>query len=153
MPPRVPKAYWRDSSGREADRQEIAGWLENDPDVRRAREFGVWSNLNDRVVANSPYFEAAEHSAQLDGQRLRALERKFKDGELNVLSCSTTMEMGVDIGGLSAVIMNNTPPSFCNGPGGLGGAARARLLRSHSAQARRTVSRCSTIRFGHFHQR
>ena len=114
VPPRVPKAYWRDSSGREADREEIAGWLENDPDVRKAREFGVWSNLNDRVVANSPYFEAAEHSAQLDGQRLRALERRFKNGELNVLSCSTTMEMGVDIGGLSAVIMNNTPPSSTN---------------------------------------
>lgn len=114
VPPRVPKAYWRDSTGRGADREEIAGWLESDADVRKARKLGVWSNLNDRVVANTPYFEAAEHSAQLDGQRLRALERRFKDGELNVLSCSTTMEMGVDIGGLSAVVMNNTPPSSTN---------------------------------------
>ena len=31
-----------------------------------------------------------------------------------MLSCSTTMEMGVDIGGLSAVVMNNTPPSSTN---------------------------------------
>ena len=114
VPPRVPMAYWRDSTGREADQQDIAGWLGNDADVRKARELGVWSNLNDRVVANTPYFEAAEHSAQLDGRRLRALERRFKDGELNVLSCSTTMEMGVDIGGLSAVVMNNTPPSSTN---------------------------------------
>ena len=113
-PPRVPKAYWRDPSGREAHREEIIDWLETDSNVRRARELGVWSNLNDRIVANTPYFEAAEHSAQLDGQRLRALERRFKDGELNVLSCSTTMEMGVDIGGLSAVVMNNTPPSSTN---------------------------------------
>ena len=111
-PPRVPEAYWRDSSGREASREEVVEWLEADPNVRKARELGVWSNLNDRVATNTPYFEAAEHSAQLDGQRLRTLEQRFKDGELNVLSCSTTMEMGVDIGGLSAVIMNNAPPSF-----------------------------------------
>ena len=113
-PPRVPNAYWRDSSGREADRKEVADWLETDPKVCTAREFGVWSNLNDRIVANTPYFEAAEHSAQLDGGRLRALEGRFKAGELNVLSCSTTMEMGVDIGGLSAVIMNNAPPGSAN---------------------------------------
>ena len=111
-PPRLPKAYWRDSLGREADREEVVEWLEADPNVRKARELGVWSNLNDRVATNTPYFEAAEHSAQLDGQRLRALEQRFKAGELNVLSCSTTMEMGVDIGGLSAVLMNNAPPSF-----------------------------------------
>ena len=113
-PPRVPSAYWRDSSGSEADREEITHWLESDPKVQEARTLGVWNNLNDRIVANAPYFEAAEHSAQLDGERLRALEGRFKNGELNVLSCSTTMEMGVDIGGLSAVVMNNAPPSSAN---------------------------------------
>ena len=113
-PPRVPKPYWRDSSGRQADREEIAEWLETDPQVQQVRELGVWSNLNDRIVANMQYFEAAEHSAQLDGDRLRRLEERFKEGDLNVLSCSTTMEMGVDIGGLSAVIMNNAPPNSTN---------------------------------------
>ena len=113
-PPRVPKPYWRDSSGGTASREEVTHWLESNPDVKAARELGVWSNLNDRTAANTPYFEAAEHSAQIDGARLRELEQRFKKGELNVLSCSTTMEMGVDIGGLSAVIMNNTPPSSAN---------------------------------------
>ena len=113
-PPRVPSAYWRDSSGSEANREEITHWLESDPKVQEARALGVWTNLNDRIVANAPYFEAAEHSAQLDGERLRALEGRFKNGELNVLICSTTMEMGVDIGGLSAVVMNNAPPSSAN---------------------------------------
>ena len=113
-PPRVPNPYWRDTSGAPMSREKVTHWLESDPDVRVARELGVWSNLNDRTAANTPYFEAAEHSAQIDGARLRELEQRFKDGELNVLSCSTTMEMGVDIGGLSAVIMNNTPPSSAN---------------------------------------
>ncbi len=113
-PPRVPSAYWRDASGQETDREEIINWLESDPKVQEARKLGVWTNLNDRIVANAPYFEAAEHSAQLDGGRLRELEKRFKNGKLNVLSCSTTMEMGVDIGGLSAVIMNNAPPSSAN---------------------------------------
>ncbi len=113
-PPRVPSAYWRNASGQEADREEIRGWLESDPKVQEARKLGAWTNLNDRIVANAPYFEAAEHSAQLDGGRLRELEKRFKSGNLNVLSCSTTMEMGVDIGGLSAVIMNNAPPSSAN---------------------------------------
>ena len=113
-PPRVPKPYWRDESGRISDRDEITVWLETDKEVKKARKLGVWSNLNDRAAANTPYFEAAEHSAQIDGGRLRDLETRFKNGKLNVLSCSTTMEMGVDIGGLSAVIMNNTPPSSAN---------------------------------------
>ncbi len=114
VPPRVPKAYWRDERGRVADRREVQAWLEGDPDVVAARSLGVWSNLNDRVVANAPYFEVAEHSAQIDGPRLRELEARFKEGKLNVLSCSTTMEMGVDIGGLAAVVMNNAPPSSAN---------------------------------------
>ena len=113
-PPRVSKAYWHDGNGRIADREEVNAWLENDPAVVEARALGVWSNLNDRVVANAPYFEVAEHSAQLDSPRLRQLEARFKAGMLNVLSCSTTMEMGVDIGGLSAVVMNNAPPSSAN---------------------------------------
>ena len=113
-PPRVPKAYWHDSTGRMAEREEVDAWLEHDDDVVAARSLGVWSNLNDRVVAGAPYYTVAEHSAQLDGPRLRQLEERFKNGNLNVLSCSTTMEMGVDIGGLSAVVMNNAPPSSAN---------------------------------------
>ena len=112
--PRVPLAYWRNAAGQQVDREKVIGWLQSAPEVQHARELGVWSNLNDRVAGYAPYFETAEHSAQLDGTRLRDLERRFKTGELNVLSCSTTMEMGVDIGGLSAVIMNNTPPSSAN---------------------------------------
>lgn len=112
--PRLPKAYWKDASGALADQEEVENWLEGEPNLRKARTLGIWSDLNDRIASYAPYFEAAEHSAQLDGGRLRELESRFKTGEVNVLSCSTTMEMGVDIGGLSAVVMNNAPPSPAN---------------------------------------
>ncbi|MFO4987074.1 helicase-related protein, partial [Salmonella enterica subsp. enterica serovar 1,4,[5],12:i:-] len=31
-----------------------------------------------------------------------------------ILNCSTTMEMGVDIGSVSSVMMTNVPPSIAN---------------------------------------
>ena len=61
-----------------------------------------------------PIYLTKEHSAQIEPEKLRESERKFENGELNVLSCSTTMEMGVDIGGISAVMMNNVPPKPAN---------------------------------------
>ncbi|MDD5273950.1 MAG: DUF1998 domain-containing protein [Methylovulum sp.] len=55
-----------------------------------------------------------EHSAQLSGSELTKRETAFKNGQINLLSCSTTMEMGVDIGGLTSVAMNNVPPHPAN---------------------------------------
>ena len=110
--PRLPHPFWRDEHGGSiADATE---WLNSDPEVGNARARGVWSNLNDRAVAMSPYFAVGEHSAQISGQRLRQQEGLFKTGAMNVLSCSTTMEMGIDIGGLAAVMMSNPPPHAAN---------------------------------------
>ena len=39
---------------------------------------------------------------------------RSKEGRLNALSCSTTFEMGVDIGDLNTVLMRNVPPSSAN---------------------------------------
>ncbi|MBR2226182.1 MAG: DEAD/DEAH box helicase [Bacteroidales bacterium] len=55
-----------------------------------------------------------EHSAQLDEQDLGRIEESFKKNEINVLSCTPTMEVGVDIGGLSSVILGNLPPEKAN---------------------------------------
>jgi len=60
--------------------------------------------------------EAHEHSAQLDGETRRKVETRFKspDDPLNVLVCTPTMELGIDIGDLSAIYMRNVPPSPSN---------------------------------------
>ncbi|MDP5131188.1 MAG: helicase-related protein [Paraglaciecola sp.] len=60
------------------------------------------------------YYRTAEHSAQQSAATLQLYEDMFKKGDINVLNCSTTMEMGVDIGGISAVVMNNVPPHPAN---------------------------------------
>lgn len=57
---------------------------------------------------------ANEHTAQITNERRVELERDFKaaaaEAPLNVLACSPTMEMGIDVGGLDAVVLRNVPP-------------------------------------------
>lgn len=55
-----------------------------------------------------------EHTAQLSSMDLYDLENRFRKGEVNILSCSTTMELGIDIGELSTVLMGNLPPESAN---------------------------------------
>ena len=74
----------------------------------------VWGDLNDRAATFAPFIRAEEHSAQQPPHRLRAFEDEFKRGEINLLACSTTMEMGVDIGSVEAVLNTNVPPSIAN---------------------------------------
>ncbi|MDF2843442.1 MAG: hypothetical protein K0R00_1868 [Herbinix sp.] len=57
---------------------------------------------------------ASEHTAQLTSEYASRLQNKFDNGEVNVLSCSTTFEMGVDVGQLEAVFMRNVPPETAN---------------------------------------
>ena len=57
-----------------------------------------------------------EHSAQVPQDDREVLERAFKgDSELvNTLVCTPTLELGVDIGSLDAVLMRNVPPLPAN---------------------------------------
>lgn len=55
-----------------------------------------------------------EHTAQISPEKASEYQEKFVNGEINVLSCSTTFEMGVDVGGLEAVFLRNVPPETSN---------------------------------------
>lgn len=112
--PASPHPYWREPDGRRWSASEIRSWLETDDRVQGARSAGVWSNLSDRILGAGSYYTVDEHSAQIDSRTLRRREEQFKSGDLNVLSCSTTMEMGVDIGGLTGVLLSNVPPNPAN---------------------------------------
>jgi len=57
---------------------------------------------------------SAEHTAQVDYEDRIERERRFGDGDLPILYCSPTMELGVDIKDLNAVNMRNAPPTPAN---------------------------------------
>lgn len=92
----------------------VEAWLAGDEIIAALRARRHWGDLHDRIALGSPYVRAAEHSAQQPPARLRRYEEAFKDGRINILNCSTTMEMGVDIGSVSTVMMTNVPPSIAN---------------------------------------
>ncbi len=55
-----------------------------------------------------------EHTAQLNPRKASEYQQQFVKGDINVLSCSTTFEMGVDVGSLEAVFLRNVPPETAN---------------------------------------
>jgi DEAD/DEAH box helicase domain-containing protein len=80
---------------------ELEGWKERHA-IRRVLKdapLGLWS---------------LEHTAQIDVDDLEKEECAFRDGRRNLLASSTTMEMGVDIGGLTLVVLTNVPPGPAN---------------------------------------
>lgn len=82
--------------------------------LSKLMDTGLYSDIHERIYLKRPIFLAAEHSAQQSNEDLDRFEKDFNAGRLNILSCSTTMEMGVDIGGISEVVMNNVPPKSSN---------------------------------------
>ncbi len=89
-------------------------WCDGDPSVANLRKMGVWTDLHDRVVTYAPFLRAQEHSAQILRPVLSHYEDQFKAGNINLLNCSTTMEMGVDIPNVQMVVNANVPPSISN---------------------------------------
>ncbi len=69
-----------------------------------------------RPFSETVQLHAEEHSGQVDGETRKVLETRFKDPNdtLNVIVCTPTMELGIDIGILSAVYLRNVPPSPSN---------------------------------------
>lgn len=104
--------------------------------VFRARK-GYYRASSERALASPPETPmsiiAAEHTAQLNAAQSSDVFSKAEEHELlfqdvdlgsrpgeppraaiDVLSCTTTMEVGIDIGSLSGVALRNMPPSRAN---------------------------------------
>lgn len=59
-------------------------------------------------------FMAHEHTAQVAPEDREERERNFRSGDLRVMFCSPTMELGVDISSLNTVYLRNVPPTPAN---------------------------------------
>ncbi|MFE9332994.1 protein kinase [Streptomyces sp. NPDC006925] len=57
---------------------------------------------------------AREHTAQVTPEDRLEREERFRSADLPLLYCSPTMELGVDISSLNAVLMRNVPPTPAN---------------------------------------
>lgn len=65
-------------------------------------------------MPNAVPLRALEHTAQWTNTEAALVQQQFIRGEVNALSCSTTFELGVDVGELQAVMLRNMPPSTAN---------------------------------------
>lgn len=87
-----------------------------------------------------------EHTAQLDKKTAYEYQKAFVKKDIDILSCSTTFEMGVDVGSLETVFMRNMPPSPSNYAQRAGRAGRS----SQSAAYALTFCNKSNHDFAYF---
>jgi ATP-dependent helicase YprA (DUF1998 family) len=69
-------------------------------------------------------FHVEEHSAQVSAEERVRRESAFKESKLQVLVCTPTLELGVDIGPLLTVVLRNAPPTAANYAQRVGRAGR-----------------------------
>lgn len=81
-------------------------------EVNKAASEGHYAQLY-RELAPIPA-RVEEHTAQIQALQATKIQNGFQDGVINILSCSTTFELGVDVGEIQAVLMRNVPPSAAN---------------------------------------
>ncbi|MEV5550614.1 protein kinase [Streptomyces sp. NPDC052309] len=79
---------------------------------------------------------AREHTAQVAPEERERREEAFRRAELKLLYCSPTMELGVDISSLNAVMMRNVPPTpanYAQRSGRAGRSGRPALVTTYCA--------------------
>jgi hypothetical protein len=106
-------------------RKECDGMLE-----QQAFDAGI-PNIIARWVAGrgQPQFstlKSEEHTAQIEKNLAKQIEDKFRDEGVNLLSSTTTFEMGINIGNLQKVLLRNAPPSSANYVQRVGRAGRGK---------------------------
>ncbi|HEY2584855.1 MAG TPA: DEAD/DEAH box helicase [Tepidisphaeraceae bacterium] len=80
-----------------------------------------------------------EHTAQISLSEGKRIQRDFMNKDVNVLSSSTTFEMGVDVGQLEAVLLRNVPPTAASYVQRAGRAGRRRVGAAHAVSYARLM--------------
>ena len=105
-----------DLPNRPDDLEQLKTWMISDSTLQEFDKKGFWTDRHKYIYLDAPAYIAAEHSAQQSKELLREYTKAFSQNNpsINVLHCSTTMEMGVDIGDIDIVIMDTIPPTAAN---------------------------------------
>ncbi|MFD6095194.1 DEAD/DEAH box helicase [Nocardiopsis flavescens] len=110
----VPVEHQADWEWARCPRYRCGGALGVDEDPRFSNDY--YRKLY--LYADPFRITAAEHTGQLTRAQRERVERAFKEGERyndpNVLSATPTLELGIDIGDLSAVILASLPHGPAN---------------------------------------
>ena len=116
-------AAWR---GHPCPRFHCTGTL-REPDLTRDYRKDYYRTLY--LGSDVVRIVTAEHTGQLTRKQREEVERDFRDGtrfdDPNVLSCTPTLELGIDIGDLSTVVLASLPSGPANYVQRVGRAGRS----------------------------
>lgn len=130
----VPYPYHNHSMNPNPADEVIEEWAKDNRKILWNHDlWGENGSFSDRLLQIHQFpqlFIQAEHTAQVDKMISRQVQDDFKDHRLNILACSTTMEMGVDLGDLELVMMTSVPPMPSNYKQRAGRSGRRGQVRS-----------------------
>lgn len=93
-------------------------------------ETGLFSQRLETIYSFPNLFVQAEHTAQVDKMISKKVQKDFRKHRINILACSTTMEMGVNLGDLELVMLTSVPPQPANYKQRAGRSGRREQVRS-----------------------
>lgn len=108
---RIEKIVWKLGDGESVKPDVIKGRSYKD---LTARPNTFFRDIYRRDPARGKRIRGEDHTGQLGTDTRIQREDDFREGAISALFCSPTMELGIDIGGLSVVHMRNAPPNPAN---------------------------------------